>query len=148
MCARARKQPLNKVRAPRKVKGWKFYKRVEAKGQIGYIGARQIKGAFDLKELITGKVFLRVVPSKLHRIARCVHGWISATMYFDKNGTVAVKTRVSRGTEGNGQIDPGHTRWYEVSRECTPVDGQYSSGPSESYRQRRTRADPGKDGDV
>ena len=65
-----------KVWAPRKVKGWKLYELVEAKGQIGYIGARRLKGSFVVKDLSTGKTLLEVAPSKLERLVRPSHGWI------------------------------------------------------------------------
>jgi 5-methylcytosine-specific restriction endonuclease McrA len=74
------KHSEHKVWAPRKVKGWKLYERVAAKGQVGYIGGRRRKGSFVLKDLSTGKTILEVVPSKLQRLARCAHGWIAATM--------------------------------------------------------------------
>jgi 5-methylcytosine-specific restriction endonuclease McrA len=66
----------HKVWAPRKVKGWKLYERVTAKGQVGYIGGRRLTGSFVLKDLTRGKTILEVVPSKLQRLARCTHGWI------------------------------------------------------------------------
>src|SRR5216683_6922896 len=73
------KHSEHKVWAPRKVKGWKLYELVEAKGQMGYIGGRRLKGSFVLKEVSTGKTIPEVVPSQLHRLARCLHGWIPAT---------------------------------------------------------------------
>ena len=78
------KHSEHKVWAPRKVKGWKLYERVAAKGQVGYIGGRRLKGSFVLKDLRTGKTILEVVPSKLQRLARCTHGWIAATMEFNE----------------------------------------------------------------
>jgi 5-methylcytosine-specific restriction endonuclease McrA len=66
----------HKVWAPRKVKGWKLYELVEAKGQIGYIGGRRLTGAFVVKEVRSGKALAEVTPRKLVRLARCVHGWI------------------------------------------------------------------------
>jgi hypothetical protein len=74
------KHSEHKTWAPRKVKGWKIYERVAAKGQVGYLGGRRLKGAFVLKDFATGKTILEVNPSKLHRIARCTHGWIVFTM--------------------------------------------------------------------
>ena len=62
--------------APRKVKGWKLYELVECKGQIGYIGGRRVKGAFVLKDLMTGKPIVEVTPRKLRRLARPVQGWM------------------------------------------------------------------------
>ena len=70
------KHSEHKVWAPRKVKGWKLYERVTAKGQVGYIGGRRLTGSFVLKDLTGGKTILEVVPSKLQRLARCTHGWI------------------------------------------------------------------------
>jgi hypothetical protein len=66
----------HKVWAPRKVKGWKLYELVEAKGQIGYIGGRRLTGAFVIKDIRSGKALAEVTPRKLLRLARCVHGWI------------------------------------------------------------------------
>jgi hypothetical protein len=66
----------HKVWAPRKVKGWKLYELVEAKGQIGYIGGRRLTGAFVVKDVRSGKVLAEVTPRKLVRLARCVQGWI------------------------------------------------------------------------
>jgi hypothetical protein len=70
------KHSEHKAWAPRKVKGWKLYELVEAKGQIGYIGGRRVKGAFVIKEVRSGKALAEVTPRKLVRLARCVHGWI------------------------------------------------------------------------
>jgi 5-methylcytosine-specific restriction endonuclease McrA len=74
------KHSEHKTWAPRKVKGWKIYERVAAKGEVGYLGGRRLKGAFVLKDFATGKTILEVSPSKLQRIARCTHGWIASTM--------------------------------------------------------------------
>ena len=70
------KHSEHKVWAPRKVKGWKLYEIVEAKGQIGYIGGRRVNSSFVLKDLLTGKPILEVTPGKLRRLARPVRGWI------------------------------------------------------------------------
>ncbi len=78
------KHSEHKVWAPRSVKGWKLYELVEAKRQIGYIGGRRLKGSFVLKDVSTGKTILEVAPSKLHRLARCMHGWISATIHLNE----------------------------------------------------------------
>ena len=78
------KHSEHKVWASRKVKGWKLHERVAAKGQVGYIGGRRLKGSFVLKDLLTGKTILEVAPSKLRRLARCTHGWIVATMQFNE----------------------------------------------------------------
>jgi len=91
------KHSEHKVWAPRKVKGWKLHEQVAAKGQVGYIGGRRLKGSFVLKDLITGKTILEVVPSKLRRIARCTHGWIAATMQFTEQEGGASSPGSSRG---------------------------------------------------
>jgi len=70
------KHSEHKVWAPRRVKGWKLYEVVEAKGHIGYIGGRRLKGSFVLKNLMTGKTILELTPRKLRRLARPVHGWM------------------------------------------------------------------------
>jgi hypothetical protein len=70
------KHSEHKVWAPGKIKGWKLYELVEAKGQIGYIGGRRVKGAFVIKEVRSGKALAEVTPRKLVRLARCVHGWM------------------------------------------------------------------------
>lgn len=68
------KRSEHKVWAPRKVQGWKLFELVEAKGQIGYIGGRRVKGAFVVKEVMSGKTLLEVTPRKLLRLARPLHG--------------------------------------------------------------------------
>ncbi len=70
------KHSEHKVWAPRKVKGWKLYELVEAKGQIGYISGRRVNGAFVVKDMRSGKALAEVTPRKLVRLARSVHGWI------------------------------------------------------------------------
>ena len=75
------KHSEHKVWAPRRVKGWKLHELVEAKGYMGYIGGRRLNGSFVLKDVSTGKTILEVAPSKLHRLARCLHGWIPATIH-------------------------------------------------------------------
>ncbi len=64
------------VSAPKRVQGWKLYELVEAKGYRGYIGGRRLKGAFVLKDVLTGKTILEVTPRKLRRVARPTQGWI------------------------------------------------------------------------
>jgi 5-methylcytosine-specific restriction endonuclease McrA len=73
------KHSEHKVWAERRVKGWKLYELVEAKGQIGYIGGRRLKGSFVLEDVLTGKTLLEVAPSKLHRLARSQQGWLVTT---------------------------------------------------------------------
>jgi 5-methylcytosine-specific restriction endonuclease McrA len=68
------KRSEHKVWAPRKVQGWKLFELVEAKGQIGYIGGRRVKGAFVVKDVMSGKTLLEVTPRKLLRLARPMHG--------------------------------------------------------------------------
>jgi 5-methylcytosine-specific restriction endonuclease McrA len=70
------KHSEHKVWAPRKVKGWKLYELVEAKGQIGYISGRRLTGAFVVNDVRSGKALAEVTPRKLVRLARCVQGWI------------------------------------------------------------------------
>jgi len=70
------------VWAPRKVKGWKLYELVEAKGQVGYIGGRRIKGAFVVKDVRSRKALAEVTPRKLVRLARPVQGWIITRFPF------------------------------------------------------------------
>ena len=76
------KHSEHKAWAPRKVKGWKLYELVEAKGQIGYIGGRRLTGAFVVKDVRNGKVLSEVTHRKLLRLARCVHGWIITRFSF------------------------------------------------------------------
>lgn len=70
------KRSEHKVWAPKKVYGWKLYELVQAKGHVGYIGGRRLKGAFVVKDPLTGKTLLEVIPRKLVRVSRPVHGWI------------------------------------------------------------------------
>ncbi len=76
------KRSEHKVWAPRKVKSWKLYELVEAKGQIGYIGGRRVKGAFVVKDVRSGKALAEVTPRKLVRLARCAQGWIITRFPF------------------------------------------------------------------
>ena len=76
------KHSEHKVWAPSKVKGWKLYELVEARGQIGYIGGRRLTGAFVVKDVRSGKALAEVTPRKLVRLARCVHGWIITRFPF------------------------------------------------------------------
>ena len=68
------KRSEHKVWAPKKLHGWKLYELVEAKGQMGYIGGRRVKGAFAVKDVAGGKTLLEVTPRKLHRLSRPVQG--------------------------------------------------------------------------
>jgi len=66
----------HKCWAPRKVRGFKLYEIVKAKGHVGYIGGRREKGAFVIKDLFKGKTLLEVTPRKLRRVARPTQGWM------------------------------------------------------------------------
>lgn len=68
------KRSEHKVWAPRKIQGWKLFELVKAKGQVGYIGGRRVKGAFVVKDVRSGKPLLEVTPHKLQRLARPLHG--------------------------------------------------------------------------
>jgi hypothetical protein len=70
------KRSEHKVWAPKKLHGWKLYELVEAKGQMGYIGGRRVKGAFVVKDVVSGKTLLEVTPRKLRRLSRPVQGWM------------------------------------------------------------------------
>jgi len=70
------KRSEHKVWAPKKLHGWKLYELVEAKGQMGYIGGRRVKGAFVVKDVGSGKTLLEVTPRKLRRLSRPVGGWM------------------------------------------------------------------------
>ena len=66
----------HKCWAPRKVRGFKLYELVQAKGQVGYVGGRRKKGAFVIKDVASGKKILEVTPRKLVRRARSTQGWM------------------------------------------------------------------------
>ena len=70
------KRSEHKVWAPKKLHGWKLYELVEAKGQRGYIGGRRVKGAFVVKDVVSGKTLLEVILYKLRRLSRSVGGWM------------------------------------------------------------------------
>lgn len=74
------KRSEHTVSAPKNVLGWKSYELVEAKGQVGYIGGRRLKGSFVVKDVMTGKPILEVTPRKLRRLARPTQGWIIRSM--------------------------------------------------------------------
>jgi len=77
------KRREHKCWAPRKVRGWKLYERVRAKGLTGYIAGRREKGAFVLKDAISGKTLLEVTPRKLERVARPTQGWMMTRQVAD-----------------------------------------------------------------
>ncbi len=78
------KRSEHKVWAPKKLHGWKLYELVEAKGHIGYIGGRRVKGAFVVKEVESGKVLIEVTPRKLRRLSRPGQGWIITRSPFSQ----------------------------------------------------------------
>ena len=66
----------HKCWAPRKVRGFKLYELVKAKGGVGYIAGRREKGAFVIKDVASGKKLVEVTPRKLVRVARPTQGWM------------------------------------------------------------------------
>lgn len=70
----------HKVWAPRKVRGWRLYEVVEAKGQQGYIGGRREKGSFLVKDVVSGKTLVEVAPSKMRRLRRPSQGWLMSCL--------------------------------------------------------------------
>ena len=66
----------HKCWAPHKVRGFKLYELVKAKGQVGYIAGRREQGAFVVKDVISGKKLVEVTPHKLRRLARPTQGWM------------------------------------------------------------------------
>ena len=80
--ARGQYQRFNGLRsehkcwAPRKVRGYKLYEVVKANGAVGYIAGRREKGAFVVKDVVSGKKLMEVTPRKLLRIARPTQGWM------------------------------------------------------------------------
>ena len=66
----------HKCWAPRKVRGFKLYELVKAKGEMGYIAGRREKGAFVIKDVASGKKLVEVTPRKLVRVARATQGWM------------------------------------------------------------------------
>ena len=64
----------HKCWAPRKVRGFKLYELVKAKGRVGYIAGRREKGAFVIKDVSSGKKLFEITPRKLVRIARPTQG--------------------------------------------------------------------------
>jgi len=66
----------HKCWAPRKVRGFKLYELVKAKGGVGYIAGRREKGAFVIKDVISGKKLVEVTPHQLLRVARPTQGWM------------------------------------------------------------------------
>jgi hypothetical protein len=80
--ARGQYQRFNGLRsehkcwAPRKVRGFKLYELVKVKGQLGYVAGRREKGAFVLKDVLSGKKLAEVTPRKLVRVARPTQGFL------------------------------------------------------------------------
>ena len=85
--------------APKKLYGWKLYELVEAKGQMGYIGGRRVKGAFVVKDIVSGKTLLEVVPRKLRRLSRPIQGWSDQPF-----------SCLSNHWKGGRRFPPGSTR--------------------------------------
>ena len=77
------KRSEHRVWAPKKVQGWKLYELVEARGHVGYIGGRRLKGAFVVKDPLTSKTLVEVTPRKLVRVSRPVHGWMLTRLSFE-----------------------------------------------------------------
>jgi hypothetical protein len=59
---------------------------VEAKGQHGYIGGRRENGSFVVKDLMSGKSLVEVVPSKLLRLRRPSQGWLMTRLPASYHG--------------------------------------------------------------
>jgi hypothetical protein len=80
--ARGQYQRFNGLRsehkcwAPRKVRGFRLYELVKAKGDVGYVAGRREKGAFVIKDVTFGKKLLEVTPRKLVRVARPTQGFL------------------------------------------------------------------------
>jgi 5-methylcytosine-specific restriction endonuclease McrA len=70
------KHSEHKVWAPKKVHGWKLFELIAVKGQIGYIGGRRVKGAFVVKDVLSGKTLIEVTPRNLRRLSRSVQGLV------------------------------------------------------------------------
>ncbi len=70
------KRSEHKVWAPKKLRGWKLYEQVKAKGDGGYIAGRREKGAFVIKDCRSGKKLAEVTPRTLERVARSTQGWM------------------------------------------------------------------------
>ena len=66
----------HKCWAPHKVRGFKLYELVKAKGGVGYIAGRREKGAFVIKDVPGGKKLLEFTPRKLVRVVRPTQGWM------------------------------------------------------------------------
>jgi hypothetical protein len=49
---------------------------VKAKGRVGYVAGRREKGAFVIKDAISGEKLLEVTPRALVRVARPTRGWM------------------------------------------------------------------------
>ena len=64
----------HKCWAPRKVRGFKLYELVKAKGAVGYIAGRREKGAFVIKDVANRKKLVEVTARKLLRVARPAQG--------------------------------------------------------------------------
>lgn len=72
--------------------GFKLYEVVKVQGQVGYIAGRREKGAFIIKDVMTGKMLAEVTPRKLVRGARPTRGWMitrQAALIIRKEGGAA-----------------------------------------------------------
>ncbi|MEO6890599.1 MAG: RNA-guided endonuclease IscB [Ktedonobacteraceae bacterium] len=74
------KHSEHKCWAPRKVKDWRLYELVKAKGHHGYIGGRREKGSFLVKDLVSGKTLIEVAQSRLLRLRRPSQGWLMSRL--------------------------------------------------------------------
>lgn len=97
------KRSEHKAWAPRKVRGWKLYEVVEAKGQVGYLGGRREQGSFVVKDLVSGKKLVEVAPSRLRRLRRPSQGWLISRL----PGSVY---RVKEGDASSPQLEAGGIR--------------------------------------
>lgn len=86
------KRSEHKCWSPRKVKGFKLYERVQAKGYQGYIAGRREKGSFVIRDLMTEKKLLEVAPSKLVRQVRPSVGWLRWQSEVGKEGGASSST--------------------------------------------------------
>jgi hypothetical protein len=78
----------HKCWARRKVRGFKLYELVKVKADVGYVAGRREKGAFVIKDVISGKKLAEVTPRRLVRVARPTQGWmITQLPGMERNAT-------------------------------------------------------------
>jgi hypothetical protein len=78
----------HKCWAPRQVRGFRLYELVKVQGAVGYIAGRREKGAFVIKDAISGKKLVEITPRALVRVARPTQGWmITHQPGMDRNAT-------------------------------------------------------------